>query len=89
MIIDIPLTRAVEQQFATASILDPTVNFNIAIALKQTLVVMAIGFAGLAIAIDGTSIYKLPSILASLLATALAAIIWHVEVKFERSYERS
>jgi hypothetical protein len=59
------------------------------IALKQTLIVMAIGFAGLAIAIDGTSIYKLPSISASLLATALGAIVRHVEVKFERSYERS
>ncbi len=63
--------------------------YRIAIALKQTLIVMAIGFAGLAIAIDGTSIYKLPSISASLLATALAAIVQHVEVKFERSYKRS
>lgn len=63
--------------------------YRIAIALKQTLIVMALGFAGLAIAIDGTSIYKLPSMSVSLLATTLAAIVRHVEVKFERSYERS
>jgi phenylpropionate dioxygenase-like ring-hydroxylating dioxygenase large terminal subunit len=89
--IDLPDRRHLKDRFSrhTSICQDCHRAYRNAIALKQTLIVMAIGFAGLAIAIDGTSIYKLPSILASLLATALAAIVWHAEVKFERPYERS
>jgi phenylpropionate dioxygenase-like ring-hydroxylating dioxygenase large terminal subunit len=60
---------------------------RIAIALKQLFIVIAIGFAALAIAIDGTSPYKLLSISASLLAVTLAVIAHHGKLKFEHSHK--
>ncbi|WP_026731119.1 aromatic ring-hydroxylating dioxygenase subunit alpha [Fischerella sp. PCC 9605] len=64
--------------------------YQVTMRLKQTLVSMAIGIAGLAIVIDSSSFsHKLMAVLAFLSTAALAGVVEKFKTHFERSYQRS